>query len=172
MEFTAILFYVFSFLIIGSASIMVFSKNIVHSAFALMFTLIGIAAIYVLLYADFLAATQLLVYVGGILILILFGVMLTSQESTKLNFRTVTVNVVPASILSLGALILLIYVLTTTQWAPGNPGIPGETVGALGTMLMSVYLLPFIIVGVLLLIAIIGSILMATRQNSKTSESN
>ncbi|NBC66589.1 MAG: NADH-quinone oxidoreductase subunit J, partial [Bacteroidetes bacterium] len=76
MEFTAILFYVFAILTIGSASIMVFSKNIVHSAFALMFTLIGVAAIYVLLYADFLAATQLLVYVGGILILILFGVML------------------------------------------------------------------------------------------------
>ncbi|MCG2587359.1 NADH-quinone oxidoreductase subunit J family protein [Rhodohalobacter sulfatireducens] len=172
MEFTAILFYVFAILTIGSASIMVFSKNIVHSAFALMFTLIGVAAIYVLLYADFLAATQLLVYVGGILILILFGVMLTSQESAKLNFKTVTVNVVPASILSVTALVLLTYVFTTTQWASRNLETPQETVEILGTMLMSDYLLPFIIAGVLLLIAIIGSILMATRLNSKPTESN
>ena len=172
MEFTAILFYLFALMIIGSASIMVFSKNIVHSAFALMFTLIGVAAIYVLLYADFLAATQLLVYVGGILILILFGVMLTSQESSKLNFKTVTVNIVPASILSVTALVLLIYVFTTSQWAPGNPAEPVETVGVLGTMLMSEYLLPFIIAGVLLLIAIIGAILMATRLNSKPIERN
>lgn len=172
MEFTAILFYVFAILTIGSASIMVFSKNIVHSAFALMFTLIGVAAIYVLLYADFLAATQLLVYVGGILILILFGVMLTSQESAKLNFKTITVNVVPASILSVTALVLLTYVFTTTQWASRNLETPQETVEILGTMLMSDYLLPFIIAGVLLLIAIIGSILMATRLNSKPTESN
>lgn len=172
MEFTAILFYLFSILTIGSASIMVFSKNIVHSAFALMFTLIGVAAIYVLLYADFLAATQLLVYVGGILILILFGVMLTSQESAKLNFKTVTVNVVPASILSVTALVLLIYAFTSTQWSPRNLVTPEETVEILGTLLMSEYLLPFIIAGVLLLIAIIGSILMATRLNSKTTESN
>lgn len=174
MELTAILFYVFAFLTIGAASVMVFSKNIVHSAFALMFTLVGVAAIYVLLYADFLAATQLLVYVGGILILILFGVMLTSQESAKLNFRTVTVNIVPASILSVGALILLTYAFAITQWAPGNMATPGggETVEVLGTMLMSEYLLPFIIAGVLLLIAIIGAILMATRLNSKTIERN
>ncbi|MDZ7717639.1 MAG: NADH-quinone oxidoreductase subunit J [Balneolaceae bacterium] len=172
MEFTAILFYLFSLVTIGAASFMVFSKNIVHSAFALMFTLIGVAALYVLLYADFLAATQLLVYVGGILILILFGVMLTSQESAKLNFKTVTVNIVPASILSVAALLLLIFAFTTTEWAPENIAAPGETVSVLGTMLMSDYLLPFIIAGVLLLIAIIGAILMATRITTKTTESN
>lgn len=172
MEFTAILFYLFAILTIGSASIMVFSKNIVHSAFALMFTLIGVAAIYVLLYADFIAATQLLVYVGGILILILFGVMLTSQDSSKLNFKTVTVNLIPASVLSVGALALLAYLFTTTDWVPRSSSVPEETVSVLGTMLMSDYLLPFMIAGVLLLIAIIGSILMATRLNSKTAKEN
>ena len=75
----------------------------------------GVAALYVLLYADFLAATQLLVYVGGILILILFGVMLTSQGYT-LNFREATVNVVPAGLLSVAAAILLIYAFSTGGW--------------------------------------------------------
>jgi NADH:ubiquinone oxidoreductase subunit 6 (subunit J) len=99
MELTTILFYLFSVTTLGAAAVMVFSRNIVHSAFALMFTLIGVAALYVLLYADFLAATQLLVYVGGILILILFGVMLTTQGHS-FSFKINTVNLIPASVLS------------------------------------------------------------------------
>lgn len=162
MLLTTILFYLMAILTLAGATVMVFSKNIVHSAFALMFSLIGIAALYVLLYADFVAATQLLVYVGGILILILFGVMLTSQESTKLNFKTVTVNLIPASIVSVGLSILLISSLVRTNW-PHTDMAADETVRDLGMLLMTDYLLPFIIAGVLLLIAIIGAIYMATR---------
>ena len=162
MELTTILFYLFSIVTITAAAVMVFSKNIVHSAFALMFTLIGVAALYVLLYADFLAATQLLVYVGGILILILFGIMLTTQGQT-LSFKTTTVNIVPASILSVAAAMLLIYAFVQTDWKITESGVRDETVREMGMMLMGEYILPFIVVGVLLLIAIIGAILMATR---------
>lgn len=172
MELTTILFYLFALVTVGAAAIMVFSKNIVHSAFALMFSLIGVAALYVLLYADFIAATQLLVYVGGILILILFGVMLTSQGTTSLNFKTVTVNILPSSILSVAAALLLIFTYTTTEWSIKEPVEPIQTVSDLGMMLMGDYILPFIIAGVLLLIAIIGAILMSTRLSTKTSEKN
>ncbi|MBD3616239.1 MAG: NADH-quinone oxidoreductase subunit J [Gracilimonas sp.] len=167
MEFTAILFYLFSIITIAAAAIMVFSKNIVHSAFALMFTLMGVAALYVLLYADFLAATQLLVYVGGILILILFGVMLTTQGHT-FSFKTVTVNLIPASLLSVAAVGFLIFAFTATEWGISEPIEHSETVHSLGMMLMGDYVLPFIMVGVLLLIAIIGAIVMATRLSTKT----
>ncbi len=162
MELTAILFYLFSIVTVGAAAVMVFSRNIVHSAFALMFALVGVASLYVLLYADFLAATQLLVYVGGILILILFGVMLTTQGH-NLNFKSVSVNLIPASILSVTAAGLLIFAFTTTAWAFIEPVERSETVYELGMLLMGDYILPFIIVGVLLLIAIIGAILMSTR---------
>ncbi|MEX2604398.1 MAG: NADH-quinone oxidoreductase subunit J [Gracilimonas sp.] len=162
MELTTILFYLFSLVTIAAAATMVFSKNIVHSAFALMFTLVGVAALYVLLYADFLAATQLLVYVGGILILILFGVMLTTQGHS-FSFKTITVNLVPASILSIAAAVLLIFAFTTTDWGISAPVEHSETVHSLGMMLMGDYVLPFIIAGVLLLIAIIGAVVMATR---------
>ncbi|MFP8487842.1 NADH-quinone oxidoreductase subunit J [Gracilimonas sp. Q87] len=172
MELTTILFYLFSFISIASAAIMVFSKNIVHSAFALMFTLVGVAALYVLLYADFLAATQLLVYVGGILILFLFGLMLTSQ-GRDLDFKSITVNLLPASILSAAAAILLIYAFGTADWGIISPNEHSDTVHGLGMMLMSDYVLPFIIAGVLLLIAIIGAIMMATRLSSRLKkESN
>lgn len=162
MELSAVLFYLFSLLTLVSAAFVVFSRNIVHSAFALMFTLSGVAALYVLLYADFIAATQLLVYVGGILILILFGMMLTTQGIT-LRFESLTVNLVPAAILSTAAAVLLILAFTTTSWEVTAPAVRDSTVYDLGILLMADYLLPFIIAGVLLLIAIIGAILMATR---------
>lgn len=166
MELTAILFYLFAMATVGAAAVIVFSKNIVHSAFALMFTLIGVAALYVLLYADFVAATQLLVYVGGILILILFGVMLTTQ-GYSFSFKTITVNFVPASVLSLAAAVLLIMAFTSTEWNIGEEMERNETVYDLGILLMGDYILPFIVAGVLLLIAIIGAILMATQLNIK-----
>lgn len=166
MELTTILFYLFSIVTIGAAAVMVFSKNIVHSAFALMFALIGVAALYVLLYADFIAATQLLVYVGGILILILFGVMLTSTGYT-FNYQTITVNLVPASLLSAATAVLLIYAFVTTDWKISEVTERTDTVYDLGILLMGDYILPFIIAGVLLLIAIIGAILMATRLSAE-----
>lgn len=166
MELATLLFYLFSITTVASAAIMVFSKNIVHSAFALMFTLVGVAALYVLLYADFLAATQLLVYVGGILILILFGVMLTTQGHT-LSFKTITVNLIPATVMSGAAAILLIYAFVQTEWKITKSSVPDETVHEMGMMLMGEYILPFIVVGVLLLIAIIGAILMSTKLSAE-----
>jgi NADH-quinone oxidoreductase subunit J len=171
MELTAILFYLFSIVTITAGAVMVFSKNIVHSAFSLMFTLIGVAALYVLLYADFLAATQLLVYVGGILILILFGVMLTTQGHT-FSFQTEAVNLAPASVLSVVAAGVLIFAFTKTNWSISEIPERSETVHELGMMLMGDYILPFIIAGVLLLIAIIGAILMSTRLSAEKSETN
>ncbi len=169
MELTTILFYLFSVTTLGAAAVMVFSRNIVHSAFALMFTLIGVAALYVLLYADFLAATQLLVYVGGILILILFGVMLTTQGHS-FSFKINSVNLIPASVLSLATAVLLIFAFTSTEWTIAEVSERDDTVYELGMMLMGDYILPFIIAGVLLLIAIIGAIVMATRLTATSTE--
>src|SRR3954452_9673810 len=77
---TAILFYLFALMAGGSALCVVLSRNIVRTAVALLFTLTGVAGLYFLLSAEFLAAVQLVVYAGGTLILIIFGVMLTSKS--------------------------------------------------------------------------------------------
>lgn len=166
MELTAILFYAFTILTVGSAAYMVFSKNIVHAAFALIFSLTGVAALYVLLYADFIAATQILVYVGGILILILFGIMLTTLDFSE-NLKTVTVNMLPATILSGAVGLLLLYVFYAAEWTTIVPPERDETMFDLGMMLMNEYLLPFQITGVLLLVAIIGALLMSTRNRNE-----
>lgn len=169
MDLSALVFYFFSLVTIVSAGVMVFSKNIVHSAFALMFSLLGVAVLYVLLYADFIAATQLLVYVGGILILILFGMMLTNQGFTE-KFEAITVNLLPASLMAAVTSVLLIYTYIATSWATVIPQERSATVYDLGMLLMNDYVLPFIVVGVLLLIAIIGAILMSTRLTATPNE--
>ncbi len=74
-----IIFYIFGAITVIGAGVTAFAKNIVYAAFALLFTFFGIAGLYVMANADFLAVTQLLVYVGGILILLIFGVMLTNR---------------------------------------------------------------------------------------------
>src|SRR3954471_22996416 len=77
---TAVLFYIFAIMAAGSALMVVVSRNIVRMAVALLFTLSGVAGLYFLLNAEFLAAVQLVVYAGGTLILIVFGVMLTTKS--------------------------------------------------------------------------------------------
>jgi NADH:ubiquinone oxidoreductase subunit 6 (subunit J) len=77
-----VIFWIFGIITVTSAIITAFAKNIVYAAFALLFTFFGVAGLYVMANADFLAVTQLLVYVGGILILLIFGVMLTSRIGT------------------------------------------------------------------------------------------
>ncbi|MDI6401969.1 NADH-quinone oxidoreductase subunit J [Balneolaceae bacterium ANBcel3] len=162
MELSAFLFYFFALLIIGSAAIMVFSKNIVHSAFALMFTLAGLAAFYALLYAGFVAVTQLLVYVGGILVIVLFGVMLTTRGYFE-KIKTRTVHLLPAALFSMAIAIILITVFLSTEWILAPLEEEVFTVQGIGELLMTDYMLPFQVVGVLLLLAIIGAVLMATR---------
>ena len=87
MDLYDIVFYFFGVIVLASAWVVVSSRNIVYSAFALLFTFFGVAGLYVLLSADFLAVAQVLIYVGGILVLLLFGVMLTNKVvSVDMNY--------------------------------------------------------------------------------------
>ncbi len=165
MDLFAIAFYVFAILIVGSAALMVFSKNIVHSAFALMFTLAGVAVFYALLHAGFVAVTQLLVYVGGILVLLLFGVMLTTRGSF-MDVKTRSVNLLPSTFFVAIVGGLLIFVFVSTDWillplTEDQVSLPG-----LGELLMTDFMLPFQVAGVLLLLSIIGAVLMAVRKKT------
>jgi NADH-quinone oxidoreductase subunit J len=170
MQAFDILFFVFALITIVSACIVVFSKNLMYAAFSLLFTFFGVAALYVLLYADFLAVTQVLIYVGGILVLLLFGVMLTSKV-VKVEIQTGTLHVVPAMILVAvvaGTLSGLYY--STWKSVPAVTGAaPTTTTAALGEMLMTTYLLPFEIASVILLVALIGA--AWTARKSRKAES-
>lgn len=163
MNLYDLIFYLFAAVTVLSAFFVVTNRNIVYSAFFLLFTFFGVAGIYVLLGADFVAIVQLIVYVGGILILLLFGVMLTNKI-TNVEIKTGTINIYPAVI---GVCLLsgsLLAALITSSWKtfPTEPPVP--TTAALGTMLLQEYALVFELLGIILLIALIGAASIARRE--------
>ncbi|MGH2567709.1 MAG: NADH-quinone oxidoreductase subunit J family protein [Bacteroidota bacterium] len=166
MDFFTIVFYVFAVLTLAAGSIVVFSKNIVHSAFALLFAFFAVAGLYVLLLADFLAVTQLLIYVGGILVLVLFGVMLTNRV-ISVDIKTGTFQTMPAVLLSAALAGMLVGMYWSTDWnASAEIMLPTDTAPEIGTMLLTGYLLPFEIASVVLLVALIGAAMIARREKS------
>src|SRR5262245_29615232 len=140
-----------------SALSVVFSRNIVRSAVWLLFTLIGVSLLYFLLGAEFVGATQLIVYVGGTMVLVVFAVMLTAQQQF-LKIRTRPQEWLVGGILA-GSLFVL---LVNTSWRLGEgktspPAEPMPGAGQLGVGFLSTYLLPFEIISVHLLVVLVGA---------------
>ena len=159
----AIVFYIFAAVTVGSAAVVVLARSLIYSAFALLFTFFGVAGLYVLLGADFLAATQLLVYVGGILVLLLFGVMLT-HKLYDLDLRSEVTQFGPGLIVSAGLFVVLLITFDKTQWAVGPGRAPRSTTAEIGRLFMGDYILPFEAASVLLLVALMGAAMIVRRR--------
>lgn len=162
MNIYSIIFYLFAAITVISAFFVVTTRNIVHSAFYLLFTFFGVAGIYVLLGADFVAVVQLIVYVGGILILLIFGVMLTNKI-TNVQIKTGTMQMLPAAI-GVGLFAgLLLSTLTNTSWKVIPTVVPASNAGTIGTILLQEYVIVFELLGIILLIALLGAASIARR---------
>jgi NADH-quinone oxidoreductase subunit J len=163
MNGEAFVFWVFAILTVGSAAVVVLSRTLIYSAFALLFTFFGVAGLYVLLGADFLAAAQLLIYVGGILVLLLFGVMLT-HKIYELDLKSGTSQFIPGLIVAVGLFfVVLVPTALGTQWAT-EPRPPAPTTSAIGLLFMGQYLLPFEVASLLLLVALVGAAMIVRRR--------
>ncbi|MHB1420942.1 MAG: NADH-quinone oxidoreductase subunit J family protein [Bacillota bacterium] len=153
------LFFIIAIVIVGSALAMVVSRNIVHSALYLVVTFIGVAAVYLLLEADFLAMVQILIYAGAISILLVFGVMLTRRGdmcASNLFNRYWVIGGLVATFL----FILVSRLVLNTVWpAAGQP--VKDTVTALADSMVGNFVVPFEVAALLLLAAMVGAILMA-----------
>ncbi len=153
------------FLILGALTVIgalgtVLMRNIVHSALFLVVSFVGVAALYAMLEADFLFAIQILIYVGAIATLILFGIMLT--RGVRGDQPQNNNQVIPAAIMSMllfGA--ILVPVILYTVWPTSTQSAPQQTTAFLGQELMGAYALPFEVAGVLLLVALVGAIIVA-----------
>jgi NADH-quinone oxidoreductase subunit J len=162
------IFLAFASMTIVSACVVVFSRNILYSAFSLMFTFLGVAGLYVLLNADFIAVAQILVYVGGILVLILFGVMLTNKV-VSVDIKTGSMQTIPAAIIVGVLAATLCAVLWLSEWrVVPTPDIK-STSAEIGKAFLTSYLLPFEIASVVLLVALVGAVMIA-RRDKKVSE--
>ncbi len=164
MSLTAqIVFYFFAAITVASAGIVVFSRSLIYSAFGLLFTFFGVAVLYVYLGADFLAATQMVIYVGGILVLLLFGVMLT-HKLYDLNLKTETFQFLPALLVMLSVFVTLVGVMLKSHWYNGSPKPPAPTTAAIGELFMKDYILPFEVASLFLLVALIGAAMIVRRK--------
>jgi NADH-quinone oxidoreductase subunit J len=162
--YVQVVFYCFAVVTVGSAAVVVFSKNLIHSAFALLFTFFGVAALYAFAGADFLAAAQMVIYVGGILVLLLFGVMLT-HKLYDLKLKSETFQFLPAMAVVLVVFITLAICMLRTHWFNGGPTPAAPTTAALGELFMKDYMLPFEVASILLLIALIGAAMIVRRRS-------
>lgn len=156
-------FYLFAAVTVASAGVVVFARSLIHSAFALLFTFFGVAGLYVYLDADFLAATQVVIYVGGILILLLFGVMLT-HKLYGIDLKATTFQFAPGLALVLVLFALLVAVMLGTTWFAATPRAPEPTTAAIGGLFLREYILPFEVASVFLLIALIGAAMIVRRR--------
>ena len=167
---TEVMFYLFALLTVGSAVIVVTTRSVIYAAFSLMLTLFGIACFYVMLHADFLAATQVLIYVGGILVLILFGVMMTSGK-LDIKLKMERGRVIPGGVVALVILGLLLGVVLRVPWPIQEAEAAGSTTVSIGQHFLGDYLLPFEVVSLVLLIALIGAALISRKEVKEVDES-
>jgi len=153
-------FYLLAILTVSSAAIVAFSRNVVHSAFALLGTLFGVAGIYVLLAADFVAVIQVLLYVGGILVLTLFAVMLT-QGIADVSVSNRAVGRAPALIISAVAGAIMSFAVFKTPWHQSAKVIVSPTTYGIGNAFLDTYALPFELASIVLLAALIGAVVIS-----------
>ena len=158
-----IIFNIFILLSIIPSFWVAFSSDIVHAAFSLLFTFFGVAGLYVLLGADFIGVVQVIIYIGGILVLIIFGVMMT-ERGKMLRLSVQLPGRIFAAILSLIILVGLVLAIIRTPWSiVPSPAAPGPTSAAMGELILSKYLIPFEVVALLLLASLVGAVLIVRR---------
>ena len=159
-----ILFYVFAVLTLGCGVLVIanpFSRNPITSAMFLVLTIISMAGLFVLLHAFFLAAVQILVYAGAVIVLFLFVIMLLDLKAESV--RKIKFLGVLAGLASVGAILaIFIKTLHATPLETNPPVVEGGT-EQLGKLLFTQYVLPFEVVSVLLLVAMVGVILLSKK---------
>ncbi|WP_229236197.1 NADH-quinone oxidoreductase subunit J [Emticicia sp. TH156] len=165
-----IAFFFIASITIGGAVYLLFTRNVLYAAFSLLVTLLGMAGLYVFAGADFLAVSQIMIYVGGILILMIFGIMLTNktkdkQAADKVNTILVSHHnrfwgVLVAGLLFLG---FLKVIFTANFHLITRQTIQGTTVNKIGVELMTNYVLAFELIGLLLLATLVGAAYVAKK---------
>jgi NAD(P)H-quinone oxidoreductase subunit 6 len=156
---------VLSAMMTAAAVGVVLLPNIVYSAFLLGAVFISISGMYILLNADFVAAAQVLIYVGAVNVLILFAIMLVNKRQPYQEVKSSAIRNVTTAVVCVALFVLLAFTITSTNWplTPVVAVIP-STLVALGKHFFTDYLLPFELASVLLLIALIGAIILARRE--------
>lgn len=175
------LFYLMGFIALASGLFIAASKNLVRSVFMFFVTLLSLAGLYVLALADFIAITQVVIYVGGILVLMLFAFMLSGKETlTNLqqqNNHFISISKLPAILLAVLFFIVMINIvfkvnINNLEWVKKaveqNTAITpsSEITTNIGVNLMTTYLLPFEAISILLMMALVGAAHLSRKEKN------
>ena len=165
MTWESVIFYSAALITIVSAVTVAFSKRLVNAGFALLATFGGVAILYGLLGASFLAATQVLLYIGGILILLLFAIVLT-HDLDRARISMTGLQKVFGVVIAIVLAAVLWVVISGTEWLiEGTPDWTGAGPEGIGQLFMTDYILPFEAISILLLIALLGAAYMVRRKS-------
>ena len=158
-------FGILAVVMLGAALGVVLLSNIVYSAFLLGLVFISISGIYVLLNADFVAAAQVLIYVGAVNVLILFAIMLVNKQEDFSELPRRWIRQGATALVCVGLFVLLATMVLATPWnfSTTSPAVVENTIVEIGKHFFSDYLLPFELASVLLLMAMVGAIILARR---------
>lgn len=157
----ALFFYLLAGVIVVSAAGVALAPNILYSAFALLGTLAGVAGLYLYMGADFLGIAQLLIYVGGILVLILFAVLLTNRIG-EMNITNLSAGMIIGAPAAIAVIALVAKMVVQTPW-PVTEAVAAPTTQRLGDAFLREYLMPFEIASLVLLMALVGAMVIARR---------
>ncbi|AMA71651.1 MULTISPECIES: NADH-quinone oxidoreductase subunit J [Aneurinibacillus] len=161
-EFIA--FFVLALLTIGGAVFMISFTRVVHMVVALAFTFLGIAGLYVLLEAEFVGVTQVLVYSGAISILMLFGIMLTRHDATEVTERKGPFKYIAFAGIAVFFIVAFLGI-QSAHWGDQQADFTKQNnVKEIGIQLFTHYVIPFEAVSVLLLVALVGAIILAKKE--------
>lgn len=180
MSMDRILFYVIGFIVLASAVFVAVSKNLVRSIFMFFVTLLALAGLYVIALADFVAITQIVIYVGGILVLILFAFMLSGRETLAAlqqnTNRFISLSNLPSLLLAVLFFMVMANIIfkidaNNLEWVKDSmidegmkTASPGNQINNIGINLMTTYLLPFEAISILLLMALAGAAHLARKE--------
>ncbi len=158
-------FGILAIMMLATALGVVLLSNIVHSAFLLAGVFLSISGMYVLLNGDFVAAAQILVYVGAVNVLILFAIMLVNKREDFSQIPGRWIRNVATAVVCFGLFALLSTMVLVTPWSENlvSPAVVENTVVTIGEHFFSDFLLPFELASVLLLMAMVGAIILARR---------
>lgn len=148
-------------MILFGVGLIVYSKNIVHAAYALALVLIAIAGIYVLLSSELLAVVQIMLYAGGVVILLVFGVMMTNRLKGEKMFSE-SRNVILGAIVSIGLLAILIYQISNASFSKIKESpVEQDQIKTIGISFLTDHIVAFELIAFILLVALVGSAYLA-----------
>ncbi len=162
----SVLFYLFAGLMLVGVGAMIVTKNIIHGAYALVVVLLSVAALYVLLNAEYLAVVQIFMYAGGVIVLLIFGIMLTNRsrgDAPKTGHRQVWLS----AIIAVGFCAMLVYVTMLEPLTWNVETATGDQTKTIGVLLITEHLLAFEMIALLPLAALVGAAFLAKKSSEQ-----